>query len=214
MHIDPDGEICGVNSIALRDAMRRLPDDWTADWLSRRLGLSNRAGQRVAAAMLDEGLAEEVGRESGDVQYHSTIAGNALANASAAPPLHRVTAKRAVVKLLERVERINTDDHYLYKVDRIRVFGSYLGTAERLNDVDLVVELSAKIEDTQELKRLTRQRVQEAEAGGRKFGHYLDEWGWPETEVWLFLKARSRTLALHTSDDGILDLVETRQLYP
>jgi predicted nucleotidyltransferase len=215
VYIDPESDLCGVNAVKLRDAVRRLPDDWTVDWLGVRLGLSQPATNSVIAAMMEHGFAEATGRmDDGKPEYRNTIAGNALANASAAPPVRRETAERAVVDLLNRVQHVNRDGHFLYKVDRIRVFGSYLGSAQRLNDVDLVVEISAKLDDWQEMKRLTTLRVKEAEAAGRTFAHYLDEWGWPETEVWLYLKARSRTLALHTPDDGILDLVETVQLFP
>ena len=48
---------------------------------------------------------------------------------------------------------------------------------------------------------------------GRRFSSFIDELGWPETEVKLFLKARSPVLALGSTRDKILDQVPSRVVF-
>jgi predicted nucleotidyltransferase len=213
MNIDPGSEICGVNAVVLRDVIRGLRDPWPLTWLAADLHIGMAEAHGLVTSLVLEGLVERVGDDPAAPEYRNTIAGNALANASAAKPVHRKTAERAVAEFLARVQRVNADDHYLYRVERVRVFGSYLTQCERLSDVDLVVEMVPKIEDSGERLRLVKERVSEAELAGRSFASYLDELGWGEVEVWLFLKGRSRVLSLHLPDDAILELVDTDTLH-
>jgi hypothetical protein len=45
---------------------------------------------------------------------------------------------------------------------------------------------------------------------GRSFSTDVDFYGWPQTEVMLYLRARSPILHITTHGDGILDRVPTR----
>ena len=53
----------------------------------------------------------------------------------------RATAARAVDALMERVRQINADENLAYVVERVILFGSYLGDAPTVNDVDVAVQL-------------------------------------------------------------------------
>src|SRR5207245_2421833 len=125
--------------------------------------------------------------------------------ASAAQPLRRDTAERKVAEFLARVRRINEDDHYLYRVKKVLVFGSYLTAAERMNDIDVAIELIHRWRDLDKQRALHDARVREAVRNGRRFGNISEEVSWPEKEVLLALKARSRAISLHRTDDAILE---------
>ena len=52
-----------------------------------------------------------------------------------------------------------------------------------------------------------------AEKKGKKFSSFIDRLEWPEHEVRLFLKSRSRTLSIHSIHDEILNRVEYRVFF-
>jgi predicted nucleotidyltransferase len=43
--------------------------------------------------------------------------------------------------LLERIELLNGDPHFLARVEKAVVFGSYLSRVDRLGDVDVAIRL-------------------------------------------------------------------------
>jgi len=97
--------------------------------------------------------------------------------------LHRMgTGARAVDRLLkdvvDRACAINEDDGYAYRVARIALFGSALGKNPRPSDVDRAVTLSRR----------------------RRFPNITAEVFWPQTEVLLALRRRSRGLSLSEGD--------------
>jgi len=127
--------------------------------------------------------------------------------------LRRETAQRKLAEFLERVRRINNDDYYLYRVKRVLLFGSYLRDAERINDIDIAVELAPRHTDDEERWALHHTRVNDAIRGGRRFSNISEETSWPEIEVLLALKARSRAISLHPTEDAILERTEYRVLF-
>jgi Mn-dependent DtxR family transcriptional regulator len=58
--------------------------------------------------------------------WELTAKGVGLRAANATKPLHRHTADRLLSDFLERVRILNADDHYLARVTKAAVFGSYL----------------------------------------------------------------------------------------
>src|SRR6202040_1074203 len=76
--------------------------------------------------------------------WELTSSGIQLRAANATKPLHRVTADRLLSDLLERIELVNADDHYLARVTKAVVFGSYLSTSSRLGDIDVAVQLTRR----------------------------------------------------------------------
>jgi predicted nucleotidyltransferase len=68
-----------------------------------------------------------------------------LGAASAAKPITRQTAERALDDFLARVVLVNRRAYYLAKVTKVVVFGSFLRPdIERLGDVDVAVESSVE----------------------------------------------------------------------
>jgi predicted nucleotidyltransferase len=147
----------------------------------------------------------EVARNLGEGPwYRLTVAGGTFALASAARPLRLATARRELEEFLNRVHIVNDSDYFLFRVRKALVFGSYLRGEERLNDIDVAVELVHRETDSKRRRAANQKRVEEALRKGRRFNNLTEELSWPQQEVILYLKARSRAIALHATDDPIL----------
>lgn len=125
--------------------------------------------------------------------YRTSTKGHALANASAAKPVSRATADKALASFLQRVEHVATDPMNLYVVDRVVLFGSMLDpTRERLSDVDLAVSLARNdaVYDAAGHNLAGSVFLTEMN-GGKHSSGYRGESG-----IRKFLKNRSRVLSL------------------
>jgi predicted nucleotidyltransferase len=120
-----------------------------------------------------------------------------LSSATAAKPVTRATAERALSQFLERVTQVNQSPYFLAKVTRVVLFGSMLKPeVERLSDVDLAVELTRKEPGYEQALEQNQQRAEELASIGRRFRNFLEVeafWYW---EAFRFLKGRSRVIAL------------------
>jgi len=85
-------------------------------------------------------------------------------------------------EFMERVREVNVNPHYLYKVKEVVLFGSYLTLRERINDIDVAVEVGPKYGAAEQEERNGRRR-REAIDQGKHFSHFIDEMFWPEIEV-------------------------------
>lgn len=211
MHIDPRSTIAGLPALRVRSFLRRAGDyDWTEAGLAEHFGVSPKA----AHELLSLGYLEHSPHEAAEEQrYRRTLAGAALALASAARPITRKTADRKIAELLDRVREVNANDYYLYRVRKVVVFGSYLTQRSRINDIDVGLDLAHREADPERRSLLDRDRINAAYKAGRRFPNITSELFWPQHEVLLYLKARSRSLSLHTTDDGILENTETKILF-
>ena len=68
---------------------------------------------------------------------------------------------------------------------------------ERLGDVDIAIELEAKIAGQAEFRSWCEARRQAAAERGVSIGSMVDWVLWPRTEIFRVLRARARTLSLH-----------------
>lgn len=73
-------------------------------------------------------------------------------------------------------------------------------TAVAPSDVDLAVTLSKRYADIEEQQRAEQARRRAAWEGGRRFPNITAEVFWPQTEVLLALRRRSRGLSLSEGD--------------
>lgn len=48
---------------------------------------------------------------------------------------------------------------------------------------------------------------------GRNFSNFVEQLFWPQTEVLKYLKSRSRSISIHTTDDQILKKVDFKVIY-
>ena len=114
--------------------------------------------------------------------------------------------------IFSRVFNVNSSKYYLYKVSNVIIFGSYLSKIDRINDIDVAVEILPKFEKDEQLKR-NMKRIEEVEVKGKYFSCFIDRLFYPEMEVFKFLKSGSRAISLHRSSDGILEQVEQKVIY-
>jgi predicted nucleotidyltransferase len=137
--------------------------------------------------------------------WELTAEGVRLRAANATKPLHRHTADRLLSDFLERVRILNADDHYLARVTKAAVFGSYLSRAHRLGDIDVAVQFARREADFDKHFAANLKRVQEL---GRTFSNMVEEMDWWRKEAYLFLRNRKRGLSIHDYDAN-RELVES-----
>ena len=195
MQIDPKGTIAGWPALLVRRILRQLRTNlrWGLAELDSTASVQAGEGRALIKALLAEGLIEAAGRNAWTV----TQAGRTLSSATAAKRITRATAQKALQQFLFRVEKVNNDPYFLGKVTKVVLFGSMLKPdVERLSDVDLAVELAPKEGDFDCARARNYVRVKELAAQGRRFRNFLDQEGCWYWEVFGFLKAQSRVIAM------------------
>jgi hypothetical protein len=195
MRIDPKGQIAGRSTLVVRTALRNLRNhlSWRLDDLEAAASLNPGEGHAFARALRAERLIEAVGHGSWGI----TQAGQTFSSATAAKPVTRATAENALAQFLDRVGRVNDDPYFLARVTRLVLFGSMLNPGvQRLSDVDLAIELTAKEIDRERAQALNRQRAEELASQGRQFRNVLEVARCWHQETFRFLKGRSRVIAL------------------
>lgn len=217
MRIDTKATIAGHPALSVRELLRRgRRGEWGTQFVQRILKVDQAEASRVLASLHNKGLIEPGDSEGGERLYRATLLGRALAGASAGKPIKRATADRLLAGFLERVDRVNSDPYYLFRVEHAVVFGSYLSDAEALGDLDVAIHLERKEADWDKHVALENARIGEARDAGREFPSYEAEISWPETETRRFLKNRSTAISLHDlrSDIRIITTSRHRVVYP
>jgi predicted nucleotidyltransferase len=129
--------------------------------------------------------------------------------------MKREKVEKLLAEFMDRVQQVNASTEFLYRVDKVLVFGSYLRPEiVELNDLDVAVKLTSKIEDGDERIKASETMIAKANEAGRSFSGFLDEMIYPYLMTKTFLRNRSRYLSLHTMDDEVLTMTETRQIFP
>ncbi len=219
MRIDSKEKIADVAILKVRDFLRRVnnTDEWEDGFVVHRLKISPKKANRLVNELNRRGYIEPIRIYRQKQYYRKTLKGSTLGLASAAKPVMRKTANRIFSEFMDRVRQVNSDSSYLVKVQKVLVFGSYLTDAIRINDIDVAVELTWKENHPMVLNKDKAQLALNlsimAEDKGKKFSSFLDRLEWPEHEVRLFLKSRSRTLSIHSIHDEILNRVEYRVFF-
>jgi predicted nucleotidyltransferase len=195
MRIDPKATIGGYSALVVRKTLRHLRDwnQWGVAALESAAALPPGTGPALVKALRTAGLIEA----SGTGAWTVTQAGRTFSSATAAKPITRATAEKALAQFLERVTEVNQNPYFLAKATRVVLFGSMLKPeAARLSDVDVAVELAAKEIDFDRARQKNRQRAEELADRGRRFRNFIEWefcWHW---EAFRYLKGRSRVIAL------------------
>jgi DNA-binding PadR family transcriptional regulator len=198
MRIVSEQLIAGYSALEVRDFVRRYRFvKFFAEAAEEALVLSPRTAAVFMNKLVDLGFIETTGTSDRRKVFQVTNKGQALANASAARPIHRKTAERVLEQFLERVQLVNSMPEYAYRVEHVVLFGSMLSDIDRLGDVDVAVQLQPKVSEDAALEEWSMARRRAAEARGRNFYGVLDWAMWPTQEIFLQLKSRSSSLSLH-----------------
>jgi hypothetical protein len=113
MRIDPNGTIGGSPALAVRKTLRYLRgwDQWKVSDLEAVAALAPGTGEALVKALRTEGLIEA----SGAGAWTVTQAGRTFSAPTAARPVTRLTAEKALAEFLERVTQVNEDPYFLAK---------------------------------------------------------------------------------------------------
>lgn len=76
--------------------------------------------------------------------------------ATAAKPVTRAKADLIFTGFMLRVQQVNEDLYYIFKVTRVVLFGSYIQDTETVNDI--AIELAPKIKSRKWREKLYAQR--------------------------------------------------------
>ena len=230
MKINPADTVAGVAIMKVRDFLRKEPHDaWTLDYVARALEISLAVARDIVQELEGNGFlvsktrgewredhvaVQGADRDLDARAWSTTIKGNALGMASAAPSVKRSTAERVLKEFLDRVDELVNRDEYLYTVERVVLFGSMLDP-DRLtvNDIDLVVELEAKESDKELSSKLDRDYAAARMAEGRHFSNYVDQLFAARNDTLKFLRKRSRLLNFHESEDEVWEQADHRVIY-
>jgi hypothetical protein len=203
VQIQASDEVEGVPLLKVRAVFRQAGLDGilSTGFVSRQLQLTKPEADRLLTALREMGLLAPVRARQGagvtEDEWHLTDDGIRLRAASAAKPLRRETADRLMSELLERIATLNSDERFLARVKKAVAFGSYIGNADRIGDLDVAVELVWREPDSKKHTEANNRRVADEFAKGRHFANILEQMFWWQQEAMLFLRNRKRGLSLH-----------------
>ena len=184
--------ICNIPILKIRDYFDHIrPAKISPDMIREHFELNQEQTDELIQELLNNEYIEP-----SEGKYQLTIKGHALCVARYTSPLNKAKADKLFKEFMERVEEVNTNEYYLYKVSKIVLFGSYIDPEKT------------------EFDRLNDLRLAEAEAAGKTFTSFIDQIGYTERVVILKLKNKSRYISLHRMDDAILKITKTKQVYP
>jgi len=137
MQIDSRARLSGVLLIDIGRMFRQAGLDgvFSVAFVRDQLEMDERRVMRLLRALQREGFVE-----SSSDRWHLTTESVPLRAAAAAKPILRSTADRLLAELLLRIDRLNKSPDFLARFERAIVFGSYLGSAERLSDLDVAIQ--------------------------------------------------------------------------
>jgi hypothetical protein len=181
----------------VRALLRRFNQEfWTVKKAANVLKIPEEEARRLIYWLRGLGYVEVVWQQPPGT-WRNTMAGNALANATAVRPISRSEADRLLKEFLVRVGTVNEDPSWLYRVRKVVIFGSYLKGQEWIGDIDLAIRLDRRAEFAERWPEMLLAKADAAESGGRRFRGFLDRLAWPETEVRRYLRGGVRWLSLH-----------------
>jgi hypothetical protein len=198
MRLNRGDRIAGIDGLHLRKYFRRFGSEQVNyATVIEEFSVNRRKAENILAELLKLEmicLCELQGNKD-MVSYQTTIKGNALGMAKASKPVTRAAAERVLQELLDRVQAVNERPELAHRVESMVVFGSYVSKAERLNDLDIAVELKAKWHDHASFESFRIASMDRAHANGRRFRNVVEAVCWPQIEVLSILKNRSRTIS-------------------
>lgn len=194
-----------VTAESAREFLRQSAElsKWTTDYAQKIFAVDAATARKALDVLAATGYIEPVGKST--KEWRNTTAGDAAVGVSEARPVKRSTAEGKLKELLERVDQVDKDTRFLFRVARVVVFGPYLAKNAAIKDIDVAVELQQKEGDTARHEKLAAEHIEAAEAEGKKFKNHAARRDFPRTEVLDFLKSRSRTIALRELDDWVLN---------
>jgi hypothetical protein len=199
MRVSKNDTLAGLPLIKIRDLLRpfRRGAISTED-VERELGLPNTQAEDVLQAMVGAGFIEpDSETASGSNPYFAvTTLGSRLCVARFVKRITRAKADVLVSQMLARVTEINERDELVFRVKRVRAFGSYATDAPEVCDIDLAVDWERRHPD----RDIIEQLLARADASGKSLNTYMARLNYGEVEVDRLLKGRSPYISIQRGD--------------
>jgi predicted nucleotidyltransferase len=198
MRLNKNSTVCGLPAHHAREIMRLFnsakPQRFLQQWADD--------ADALATAFADEGWFQFKFRDAeGDAGWETTTRGNALAQASFRRAITRRTAERHLKAVVQRASDYNEDPGYLFSIEQVIVFGSYLQPdVAELGDLDIAITTR----DRNETPERAQRALEYAAASGRSFGAFVDRLSWAETELTQILRNRTSSISVTREDVSTL----------
>ena len=198
MHLIPKSMLYGQPARSIRDFMRHVGlSTFDEAYLRTRLELSAIEAKAVVAGLLVDQYIDLALPRDGVSMYGLTGKGGQLASASFAPQIQRSVAEHLLAGVLDRARDAAAQEAFVFRITKIALFGSMLGTTTLVSDVDLALQLSPKF-DGDQFTVLNQQRIDFAEQRGKRFRSMIESVVWPRVEVTEYLRGGSRYVSVHS----------------
>ena len=111
--------------------------------------------------------------------------------------IKKETGHSILKDFLLRIERVNEDDSFIYNVEKIILFGSFLHGKEKPGDIDIAINFAAKERNADIHYKLFENEIRGAICNGRRFNNIFQQMTYPQEKVLRFLKGGHKRLSLH-----------------
>jgi hypothetical protein len=188
----------------LRDFLRAKREIFTPKAVVQHFGID------ITNELQAKGLIEPYVSPSGETispdWFQVSPLGLRLANVRLIPRISRAKAEKIVADMLARARIINDTPELLFWISKITVFGSFITDAKDVGDIDLFVEMKAKMGEPGK-DRLGRDwtvaLLERARNSDQQFSTYSQELDYAEVEVARLLKNRNPYLAFMKEVDSL-----------
>ena len=132
--------ICDIPILKIRDYFDHIrPALISPEMISEAIRPQQRENEKsLSMSYYPKGYIEAAKKKG---KYQLTIKGQALCVARYTNPLNKEKADKLFKEFMERVEEINSNEFYLYRVSKIVLFGSYIDPEKTdYSDIDIAFE--------------------------------------------------------------------------
>jgi hypothetical protein len=201
VEVNKHDTVAGIPMIEIRNFLRRYRNSvsFTVAEVETELGVPRAKAELVTQAMVDAGFAEPSAEEdtpAPQLDYSVTKLGSRLCVTRFVKRITRTKADTLVKEMLARAAEINERDELVFRIKRVRAFGSYASDAPEVGDVDLAVDLEQRHAD----RDIIEQLLARADASGKVLNTYMARLNYGEVEVGKLLKGRSPYISIQSGD--------------
>jgi len=214
MRIRSNDLVVGFPAKQIRKLLRQNAEFLSVEDVTKVLGLTGESALQLLENLEQKGFIEKnTFVPDPDKNWKHTIKGGALSKALFSAPVFRENAEKALVEFMDRVQEVNENGRFLFRVRKVVLFGSFLTGSATIGDLDVAIELVPKEADARKHSELILARANEAALNGRMFRNFIERLDFAAQEVRSFLKSRSRIIQLTDCKDGVLKIAEHRVIY-
>lgn len=220
MKIEKGQIIAGQPILKVRDFFKRY-EQFDVENAAYFFAISPKAAKTLCLELVELGYSQRISAEEmppdhkKEIWYDLLPPGRSLRLARAVPRISREKADQILTEFMKRVDEVNRSEKYVHKITKVILFGSYIRSdVTELGDIDIAVEIKSKFDDPDVRRKKGQEYTRAAMKSGRRIGGFLEQMFFPETDLKVFLRNKSRYISLHTTDDEVLKETETHQIYP